>query len=159
MRDNVFPELPGELRRHTDVGPRLAPVSPIRESLTDLLHRDRTREQPNIGDIGDVSAIPSFEGIVLKPGRADHRSDRDKARNRTPDIKDHTISGTSLCVNSPPTFAKVFLDTSVIFAAVLSSQGGARMVLRLMVGPRSCGNAKRSCAAKLPVLSPTWPSC
>jgi hypothetical protein len=102
MRENVFPELHGELRRHTDVGPRLAPVSPIRESLTDLLHRDRTREQPNIGDIGDVSAIPSFEGIVLKPVRADHRSDRDKARNRTPDIKDHTISGTSLCVNSPP---------------------------------------------------------
>ena len=149
------------------MGPRLVPVSPIRESLTDLLHRDRTREQLNIGDIGDVSAIPFFEGIVLKPGRADHRSDRDQARNRTPDIKDHTISGTSLCVNSPPTFAKVFLDTSVIFAAVLSPQGGARMVLRLgeigylrlMVSPRSCGNAKRSCAAKLPVLSPTWPSC
>ncbi|WP_088570285.1 PIN domain-containing protein [Thermoflexus hugenholtzii] len=43
-----------------------------------------------------------------------------------------------------PPFAKVFLDTSVIFAAVLSPQGGARMVLRLgeigylrlMVGPQ-----------------------
>ncbi|WP_333657600.1 PIN domain-containing protein, partial [Anaerolinea sp.] len=31
-------------------------------------------------------------------------------------------------MNTPP---KVFLDTSVIFAAVLSPEGGARMVLRL----------------------------
>ncbi|WP_376793437.1 putative toxin-antitoxin system toxin component, PIN family [Thermoflexus sp.] len=30
-----------------------------------------------------------------------------------------------------PPLAKVFLDTSVIFAAILSPQGGARMVLRL----------------------------
>ena len=43
-----------------------------------------------------------------------------------------------------PPVAKVFLDTSVVFAAVLSSQGGARMLLRLgetgylrlLVGPQ-----------------------
>jgi hypothetical protein len=66
-----------------------------------------------------------------------------------------------------PPFAKVFLDTSVIFAAVLSPQGGARMVLRLgeigylrlRVGPQVLRECERSCAAKLPVLSLTWPSC
>ncbi len=33
-------------------------------------------------------------------------------------------------MNTPPR-AKVFLDTSVIFAAILSPEGGARMVMRL----------------------------
>ena len=65
----------------------------------------------------------------------------------------------------PPKSRKVFLDTSVFFAAVLSPSGGARKlfhlaeagILRLVVGPnvlRECDEVvRRKAPASLPVLA------
>ena len=62
---------------------------------------------------------------------------------------------------------RVFLDTSALFAAVLSSGGGARALLklgesgaiRIWVGPTVLQEADEVFRRKAPICSPCWQLC